>query len=333
MFRNKPFISMILLSGLLILAAFCLTFVFPGCMRLMMVGLGVALVLVFGIYTGVRYIKIRQIAYDIHDFQRGKKRLDLESYEEGELSYLCSEVDKLCVKLTEQAQLLKADKKYLANAISDISHQLKTPLTSMSMMADFLKDDGLSEEKRCEFAGNIQIQLSRIEWLVSALLKMARLDAGTVQLKQNKVPVKKMIKKASAHLLIPMELKNQQLVIECDENCIIECDLDWTSEALANILKNCIEHMDSGKILKVSVSDNSLYILITIQDQGCGICSEDLPHIFERFYKGRNSASESVGIGLAMARQIIHEQNGDIGVESVVGQGTTFTVKFYKNNI
>lgn len=158
--------------------------------------------------------------------------------------------------------------------------------------------------------------------------------AGTVQLKQNKVPVKKMIKKASAHLLIPMELKNQQLVIECDENCIIEVRSGLDQRGSWPIyLKTALMHMDSGKILKVSVSDNSLYILITIQDQGCGICSEDLPHIFERFYKGRNSASESVGIGLAMARQIIHEQNGDIGVESVVGQGTTFTVKFYKNNI
>lgn len=333
MFRNKSLISMIVLSLLLVLAAFLLTFIFPDSIRLIMVVLGLVLVLVFGIYTGVRYIKIRQIAYDIHGFQREKNRLKLERYEEGELSYLCSEVDKLCVKLTEQAQLLKADKKYLANAISDISHQLKTPLTSMSMMADFLKDDGLGEEKRCEFAGNIQVQLLRIEWLVSALLKMARLDAGTVQLKKNKVLAKELIAKASAHLLIPMELKDQQLIVECDENCMIECDLDWTSEALANILKNCIEHMDSGKTLKVSAADNSLYILITIQDEGCGICSEDLPHIFERFYKGKNSASESVGIGLAMARQIIHEQNGDIGVDSVVGQGTTFTVKFYKNNI
>ena len=234
------------------------------------------------------------------------------------------------MKQREVAALLAADKNYLADAISDISHQLKTPLTSMSMMADFLRDSHLPEEKREEFTANIRSQLERIQWLVSALLKMARLDAGAVTMKKEPVNVLELIKKAAQHLMIPMELKGQQLKINCDPGITFQGDFLWMREALANLLKNSMEHMSCGGTLWVDVTDNVLYVNINVTDEGSGIAKEDLPHIFERFYKGRNASPDSVGIGLAMSRQIIHQQNGDIQVESQEGKGTRFCIKLYK---
>lgn len=295
--------------------------------------MGTGMIVLFGVfyyYTWKRYKKLKNLGAQIHQFQRSLHKLSIESYREGELSYLTAEIQKMELKLTEQAQMLAADKNYLANAISDISHQLKTPLTSMSMMIDFLGRRDLSEDKRSEFTMNLRIQLSRIEWLVQSLLKMARLDAGAVVMKMHQISVNQLINKAAEPLLIPMELKNQQLVVKCSSDICIIGDMEWLREALGNILKNCTEHMGEGKKLTVDVADNPLYVRMDICDEGCGICAKDLPHIFERFYRGENASPDSVGIGLAMARQIIHYFNGDIQVESTVGKGTRFTVKLYK---
>lgn len=329
MFRNKYYYKMFFIS-LAVLAAGVLVSWMAGTGELwIMTGAGLAVIGIFSYYTGRRYKELARLAQEVHSFQRSSSRINLESYCEGELSYLSSEIGKLAVKLTEQAELLEQDKNYLADAISDISHQLKTPLTSMSMMADFLRSPNLTEEKREEFTGNIRTQLARIEWLVSALLKMARLDAGAVLLKSRPVNVRELVDKASAHLLIPMELKDQKLEVNCDPQLSFLGDMEWMSEALANILKNCMEHMDEGKTLRVSAQKNPLYMRLDITDEGCGIDREDLPHIFERFYKGKNAASDSVGIGLAMAAQIIHQLGGDIRVESTPGVGTHFEIKMY----
>ncbi len=330
MFRNKYLIKMLLLS-LALLAAGVLAALWAGRGEVLIMAVdGLVIIGIFTYYTSLRYRDLGRLAMEVHRFQRSSSRINLESYSEGELSYLSSEIGKMAVKLTEQTEMLQQDKNYLADAISDISHQLKTPLTSMSMMADFLRSPSLPEEKREEFTGNIRTQLARIEWLVSALLKMARLDAGAVQLKCLPMNVRQLIQKASSHLLIPMELKNQSFLVECGEDIVFNGDIDWMSEALANIFKNCMEHMDPGKTLRVRAEKNPVYVRIDIEDEGCGIDPEDLPHIFERFYKGKNASSESVGIGLAMAGQIIHQQNGDIQVESRVGAGTHFTIKIYQ---
>lgn len=330
MFRNKYLVKMLLLSLLLLAAGVCVSVWAGQGEVLIMAADGLLIIGVFAYYTSLRYKELGRLAMEVHRFQRSSSRINLASYSEGELSYLSSEIGKMAVKLTEQTEMLQKDKNYLADAISDISHQLKTPLTSMSMMADFLRSPSLPEEKREEFTGNIRTQLARIEWLVSALLKMARLDAGAVMLKSDPVNVSALIRKASAHLLIPMELKNQQFVVDCGEDITFNGDIDWMSEALANIFKNCMEHMDSGKTLRIRVEKNPVYVRMDIEDEGCGIDKEDLPHIFERFYKGKNASSDSVGIGLAMAAQIIHRQNGDIQVESSVGIGTHFVIKIYQ---
>ena len=256
--------------------------------------------------------------------------MSLKSYSEGELSILKTEIYKVTRMLIEQKERLLADKTFLADSLADISHQLKTPLTSLTVMADLLDLKDLPDEKKTEFIENIHVQLNRIEWLVSTLLKMSKLDAGTIVLNAKACNIKKLTDKAFNHLIIPMELKNQRLIIEGNINACCICDENWTAEAISNIAKNCMEHTKEGGYIKVSYEENAIYSKIIIEDNGIGIDREDLPHIFERFYKGKNSSSDSVGIGLAFARQIIVMENGSLDVSSAIDRGTRFEIRFYK---
>ena len=288
------------------------------------------LILLYAIYTLWRYREISRLSDYLKRIDNGDYSLDIRDNREGELSILKNEIYKVTSRLAEQAEALNADKKYLADSLSDISHQLKTPLTSMFMLADLLRQDNLPQEKREEFTGTICSQLDRIEWLVSSLLKMSKLDAGTVELKKDRVFVMEVMEKASEHLMIPMDIKNQHFVLDGDGDASYRGDFSWSSEAFANILKNCMEHTPAGGTITVSFEENNLYTMIQIRDNGGGIDKEDLPHIFERFYKGKNASRDSVGIGLAMAKNILMRQGGIIDVESEPGQGTAFIIKMYK---
>ena len=279
-----------------------------------------------------RYKKLEALSSYLHRICSGEYALDIRDNEEGELSILKNEIYKVTQRLREQAELLKEDKIYLADAISDISHQLKTPLTSMMMMTEFLENPNLEIDKRLEFTRRIRLQLERIEWLVSSLLKLSKIDAGTIQFKKNPIDVKTLINKAAEPLVIPMELREQCLVIEGDDASFLG-DFNWSIEAMINIMKNCMEHTPIGGEIRVNIVGNPLYTEVVIVDNGEGIEMEDLPHIFKRFYRGKNASSESVGIGLAMARSIVVSQNGDITVQSEKGKGTSFRIRFYKTII
>lgn len=280
--------------------------------------------------TKWRYTQIRKLSQYLKRITSGEYALDVRDNQEGELSILKSEIYKVTVTLREQAELLKKDKQFLANAISDISHQLKTPITSMVVMTDLLQDADLPEDKRVEFTQNIHSQLERLQWLVSSLLKLSRIDAGAIEFRREPVHVSELIHKASAHLLIPMEIKEQTLEISGDEGTSFIGDFNWSAEAVANILKNCTEHTPRGGRITVSFSETPLYTLIRIADNGEGIDDEDLLRIFNRFYKGKNAHNDSIGIGLAMSKSIIEKQNGVIEVKSRNGEGTEFTLKLYK---
>jgi len=280
--------------------------------------------------TKWRYTQIRKLSQYLKRITSGEYALDVRDNQEGELSILKSEIYKVTVTLREQAELLKKDKQFLANAISDISHQLKTPITSMVVMTDLLQDADLPEDKRVEFTQNIHSQLEWLQWLVSSLLKLSRIDAGAIEFRREPVHVSELIHKASAHLLIPMEIKEQTLEISGDEGTSFIGDFNWSAEAVANILKNCTEHTPRGGRITVSFSETPLYTLIRIADNGEGIDDEDLPRIFNRFYKGKNAHNDSFGIGLAMSKSLIEMQNGVIEVKSRNGEGTEFTLKLYK---
>ena len=282
------------------------------------------------LFTYRRYRQIGELSGYLKRISTGEYSLDVRDNEEGELSILKSELYKVTAMLSEYNERLRQEKVSLSDSMADISHQLKTPLTSMLMMADLLQDSELPEEKRREFTGRLRAQLERIEWLVSSLLKLSKLDAGVAVMKKDPVNVRSLVEKAVSPLLIPMELKEQTLELEGGEGVYFIGDAHWTMEALINILKNCMEHTPCGGRLQVAWEGTPIYPQIRIADTGEGIPKEDLPHIFTRFYRGRNAHEDSVGIGLAMAKSIILQQNGDITADSYPGRGTTFSIRFYK---
>ncbi|SFQ11264.1 Signal transduction histidine kinase [Psychrobacillus psychrotolerans] len=282
------------------------------------------------VFTRWRYTEIGNLSSYLRQISNGNYTLDVRDNQEGELSILKNDIYKVTLMLSEHSALLQHDKVQLTNAISDISHQLKTPLTSMTVMADLLSEPELPPEKRTEFTRNIRIQLERIGWLVSSLLKFSKIDAGTVQFKKDSILVRTLFQKSLEPVLIPMDIKEQTVSIKGDDAVSFLGDLNWTAEAVINILKNCVEHTPEGGEISISFAENALYTEVIIADNGKGIPKEELPYVFQRFYKGKNASEDSVGIGLALSHSIITSQNGDINIKSEKGIGTQFHIKIYK---
>ena len=292
-------------------------------------------IVLFGIYlisTYQRYKRLAELASDINRILHGDDiGISLEQYSEGELGVLQSEIHKMTNRLREQKQRLIEDKVYLADSLADISHQIRTPLTSINLLVSLLSESDISEERRIKLTHDLLGLLSRIDWLITTLLKISKLDAGTVQLKEETIALSELLHISTETLLVPIELRGQTLSI-CAEGKFTG-DVSWTSEALGNIVKNCMEHTQEGGQLTIKATENALYTEIVIMDDGRGIEEEDLPHVFERFYKGKHSAGQSFGIGLALARMIITAQNGTIKAENRNSQGAIFTIRFYKGTV
>lgn len=277
-----------------------------------------------------RYKEIESLSGYLRTISNGQYSLDVRDNQEGELSILKNEIYKVTLMLSKQSDYLNQDKKRLADALSDISHQLKTPLTSMLVMIDLLSQQNLTEEKRIEFTGNIEKQLERMDWLLSSLLKLSKIDAGTAIFKKETVVVEDLVLQSLEPLRIPIELKNQDLLITGENSVTFIGDQGWTSEALINILKNCVEHTPAEGRISIHYTENPLYTEILIEDTGKGISREDLPNIFKRFYRGKNASKNNIGIGLAMAHTVIESQQGSLDVKSELGKGTQFSIKFHK---
>ena len=331
MVRNRELVRFLLFGIGIAAAGAAAGYFLPEYAYLVCLLFCLAEIAVFTGYTMRRYRQMEKLSDYLKRIGRGDYSLDIRDNVEGELSILKNEIYKVTTRLREQAEYNVREKYYLADALSDISHQLKTPLTSMLVMTDLLKEEGLPTDKREEFTDTIRAQLIRIEWLVTSLLKLSRLDAGTIVLESRPVPAAEVIGRAAQHLLIPMELKGIEFEVQGEENVTFPGDLSWSAEAFANILKNCMEHTPSGGRIRVMYEENHLYTVISVEDNGEGIAAEDLPHIFERFYKGKNAGADSVGIGLAMAYEILAKEQGKIDVTSKEGEGTRFRVKFYTN--
>ncbi|CAH0119917.1 Adaptive-response sensory-kinase SasA [Paenibacillus sp. CECT 9249] len=333
MLRNREIqIVLLLMCSIGLAAIVAAAFISPVAAALVFV----ASVLLIGsslIFTRWRYRELAKLSFYLREISSGNDSLDVRDNQEGELSILKNDIYKVTLMLSEHRSLLQQDKIQLTDAISDISHQLKTPLTSMTVMADLLSDPHLPPAKRTEFTHNIRIQLERIDWLVSSLLKLSKIDAGTVPFKKDQVKVTELIRKALEPVSIPMEIKEQTVSIQGDDAAAFVGDFNWTAEAVINILKNAVEHTEEGGAIAISYSENALFTELVIADNGKGIPKEDLPYIFKRFYKGKNAGEGSIGIGLAMAHSIIASQNGVVDVTSDSEKGTQFRIKFYKQVI
>ena len=278
-----------------------------------------------------RYRRLQKLSADLDRLLISGVPLPITEYKEGELSILANQVQKLTLRLTEAAEVVEADKKYLADSLADISHQLRTPLTAMNLTTTMLRSSNLTDEKRMELTGELRSLLTRTDWLVETLLKISKLDAGTVKLAKDTVSVSELISRSAAPIAIPMDLRNQTLMVKCGEESF-SGDLIWSAEALGNILKNCIEHTPEGGTITVTAQETALYTQIEVTDTGSGFDPKDIPHLFERFYKGSNASQNSYGIGLALARTVINAQNGT--VQAMNGNtGAKFIIKFYKQVI
>ena len=321
-----------LLWQLLISAAACtVCFFFDVRAGLTAVVLSLLLMLIFCISTYKRYQRISSLADDIDQVLHGDSSIDFDSYSEGELSILHSEIYKMTVRLREQQQKLLSDKEYLADSLADISHQIRTPLTSINLLVERLSATGLTDECRHQLANELYELLGCIDWLITTLLKISKLDAGTVQFNKETVSLEMLINKSCAPLLIPIELRGQELIIRAEGD--FYGDSAWTSEAVGNIVKNCMEHTPDGGRIEINAVETALYSEIVIKDNGTGISPEDLPHIFERFYKGKDSDGKSFGIGLALSRMIIAGQKGTVKAENRKNAGAMFTLRFYKGTV
>ena len=283
------------------------------------------------IYLAKRDKKLKEIKKYIDEISNRNYQLDIDENSEDELSNLKNELYKITVMLKEESENSKKDKENLKVSVQDISHQLKTPLTSISIMLDNIKENPeMDEEIKQKFIFEISRQIEWINWLVISMLKLSKLDADVVEFYPEKINVSKFINEIIQNLEIPIEIKNQKIVVEGKEDTYFEGDYKWQQEAVTNVIKNCIEHNKDGGNIFIKFEENNLFTKISIKDEGEGISKEDLKHIFERFYKGKNSSENSVGIGLALAKSIIEKNNGMITCRSEVGKETEFVIKYMK---
>lgn len=277
----------------------------------------------------LRYRKMQELADSIDRVLHGQDAVLISQSREGELSILRNEIQKLTIRLGEQADRLRDDKLSLSKAIADVSHQLRTPLTGMNLTVNRLSKPDLSDAERRELLQTHAASLRRLDWLVEALLKLSKLDAGTVRYRIQTVRAASLLDQALEPYRIALELREIEVLTVCADETLI-CDPAWTVEAMGNLIKNCMEHTPAGGNIVVTVSQTPIFTEFTVEDTGSGFDPADLPHLFERFYKGKNAAPESVGIGLALSREILAAQNATITADNRPdASGARFRVRFY----
>lgn len=280
-------------------------------------------------FTKKRYNDISELTYKIDKILHNNDYTNFDVNKEGELAVLNSEIYKMTVRLREQTERLENEKNYLKDYLADISHQIRTPMTSINIMISRLSRQELTFEDRLKMIKEISKLLTRIEWLITALLKVAQLESDTVKLKKEKTNVEEVVNKSLEPLKIQAEIKNIKMKLKIEKNTNYKGDYYWSVEAISNIIKNCIEHSENGGIIEIISETNPIYTEIIITDEGKGICKEDLPHLFERFYRGNNSGSEGIGIGLYLTKMIVSKQNGVITAKNRENKGAEFNIKFF----
>ncbi len=289
------------------------------------------IILIFYLYDKNKSKKIKEITKMISKINNRQFDIDINDFNEGELSILKNEISKTTTMLRQVADNSVKDKLNLKDSLGDISHQLKTPLTSITIMIDNILDSpDMDEKTRKKFLINIKREILNINFLVMSLLKLSKFDANVVKFNKESVYLKDIIIESIKNVSMIKELKNITIKVSGDDNIKLLCDFKWQVESITNILKNSIEHTSEYGTVEVNYSENKLYTRILIKDNGKGIDSDDLPHIFDRFYKGKNGSDDSFGIGLSLSKTIIEKEGGSITVKSTPNIGTIFTIKYLK---
>lgn len=294
--------------------------------------MGILFCAVYCLFAQRRYHKMEELAQKLDRILHGQDQVLIEDQQEGELSILNSELQKMTLRLKEQTDLLTSDKLRLTEAIQDIFHQIRTPLTSMNLITSMLGDENLTYERRLEMTREIKRQLERVQWLVETLLKLSKIDSGTAQFQTEPISAAALIQKAAEPLQIPMELRGLTLITKVTDEHLTG-DFNWTVEAVVNILKNCMEHTPPGGSITVQCTETALFTELIISDTGSGFSKDDIPRLFDRFYRGKNASDDSIGIGLALSQSILTAQNGTIKAENASNGGARFVIRFYKSVI
>lgn len=286
-------------------------------------------VLGFKYYTSEQR-KISQITKCLERINAKDYSLSIKDNVEGELSILKNELYKTAIMLKEQADISTQDKRNIKMSLEDISHQLKTPLTSINILLDNILDNPeIPTDVMFDFIKDIKKEIVKINVLIESLLKLSRFDVNAVIMQNAENNIREIVKKAVENVAVLCDLKAVKVVNNVSDTCIV-CDFNLQVEAITNIVKNCVEHSQKGGTVTISFSDNKIYSLVTIEDTGEGIAPKDIPHIFDRFYKASNANKNSVGIGLALAKSIIEKSNGKIDVDSKLGEYTKFEIRYFK---
>ncbi len=329
MFRNREFRRFAVLFSLMAAVFVILGFAVNRAAGILAAASAAAFGAAFFAFTKARYKSIARISYQIDLVLHNADRLYVGESDEGELSILHSEITKMLLRIREQYDALKNEKEHLSDSLADIAHQLRTPLTSANLILSLLANDP-DENERKAYVREIEELLVRMDWLITSLLKLSRLDAGIVVFQSVQTDVNSLISAALRPFLIPMELHHIDLRMDAPKGMIIQGDPGWLSEAIQNILKNCLESAGENGKIEVVCTDNPLYSEIAIHDNGAGFEKEDLPCLFDRFYRGKNTTAAGYGIGLALCKMIITRQGGTITAKNHPQGGAIFAIRFPK---
>lgn len=327
MLRNKEFRQFSVLYAFMAAAGIIVGFVINTAAGALMMVAAVAFGTAFFVFTKARYKSLAQISDEIDMVLHNAERLYIGESAEGELSILQSEITKMTLRIREQNDALKKEKKHLADSLADIAHQLRTPLTSVNLILSLLAGSRDEEEQKA-FIREMEELLARMDWLLTSLLKISRLDAGIVEFQTALIEVDSLLSAALRPLLIPMDLHNIKLQMDVPKGIYIQGDFGWISEAIQNILKNCMENAGESGRIEITCMDNPLYTEITIHDSGAGFGQKDIPRLFDRFYRGKCTKEAGYGIGLALCKMIITRQGGTVTAKNHVKGGAVFAVRF-----
>lgn len=334
--RNPSFArQMIVLVG--VEAVVCVvSFVFAGTAAgLAACAASLAACALFCVFSFLRYREIMRLASEIDEVLHGGRRVDFTDCREGDVAVLRNEVSKMTVRLSRTAEQLDTEKNALAEALADVSHQIRTPLTAIELMVPIIeRADG--EEERARRLHELESMVDRVSWLVTSLLKMARFDAGAARLQKRSVDAATVARAAVEPLAIALDIRGIECSIDADGVTRFEGDQAWTTEAVGNIVKNCMEHTPTGGAIAIRVTEDTVAVRISVSDTGPGISDEDLPHVFERFYRGSPTITrkqQGFGIGLALAQSYISAQGGTLRASNQDTGGARFDITFPKMTV
>lgn len=329
MLRNKELRQFAGLFCCMAAAAAAIGFAIHPAAGILALASAAAFGMVFYLFTKARYKSIAQISNQIDLVLHNDDHLYIGETDEGELSILHSEITKMMLRIREQNSALKKEKEHLADSLADIAHQLRTPLTSANLILSLLANNPDPAERKA-LVREAEELLVRMDWLLTSLLKISRLDAGIVIFQSGQLEVNSLINTALRPFLIHMELHGIEVQINAPAGITLQGDSGWLSEAIQNILKNGMESAGDNGRIEIICTDNPLFTEITIHDSGPGFDKEDLPHLFDRFYRGKSPNATGYGIGLALCRMIISRQGGTVTAKNHPQGGAMFAIRFPK---